>query len=146
MRVKVKIVDKRQQAIKEISEKYSHALASVIFQSANFCRNHAIQNIARGTKTGQLYTRNGIQHRASAVGEYPATDTGELIASIAVEIDTNKLGASVQATAPHAKYLEFGTSKMRARPFLQPSAEATRPRMKAFLRKMLSAGKKGGKK
>jgi HK97 gp10 family phage protein len=146
MKVKVKIVDKSQNSIKQARAKYSSALASVIFQSANFCRNHAIQNIARGTKTGRLYTRNGIQHQASAVGEYPATDTGELIASIAVEIDADKLGASVQATAPHAEYLEFGTSKMRARPFLQPSAEATRPRMRAFLRKVLGTGKKGGKK
>lgn len=128
----VRIVDKRQQAIRKIEEHYSEVLDKVVFQCATYTRNEAVTGIANGVKTGATYKRGNKTHTASAAGEYPATDTGELVKSISVKID--KGSADVQATAPHAMHLEFGTRNMEARPFLQPSLEATRGKVKSFLR------------
>lgn len=140
MSVKVKVIDKRQQAVRQIAENYEKHLASVVFQSATFCRNEAVTNIAQGVKTGKTYKRGNIIHTASAAGEYPATDTGELIEGITIKMDAGNMGASVESNAPYSAALEFGTRFMAARPFLQPSLEATRAQVKKFLRQIL--GKK----
>ena len=46
-------------------------------------------------------------------------DTGALRASISASADGNS--ASVTAGAPYAAYVEFGTCKMAAQPFLVPA-------------------------
>lgn len=82
----------------------------------------ARKKIMRGQKTGRVYGK----HRASAPGEPPASDTGNLQTSIDIDIDTDGMGASVIAVAAYAAMLEFGTSKMAPRPFLHPSLEEQR--------------------
>jgi len=71
--------------------------------------------------TGRTYTRGNITHTASAPGEPPAVDTGRLRASISFHTYTNyvDVGTNVEYAAP----LEFGTSKMAARPFLRPALQ-----------------------
>lgn len=54
----------------------------------------------------------------AARGSCPV-DTGALRASIAASAGGNS--ASVTAGAPYAAYVEFGTCKMAARPFLVPA-------------------------
>lgn len=53
-------------------------------------------------------------------------DTGRLRASIAQEIggDDDGLVARVGTNVEYAPYLEFGTSRMSARPFLRPALGA----------------------
>lgn len=53
-------------------------------------------------------------------------DTGELQDSIQAE--SEGLSGKAAATASHAWAVEGGTSKMPARPFAQPAAEASRNR------------------
>lgn len=115
---------------------YQDILDSTVKRGATFCRNHAINGIASGEKTGKTYKRGNKTHTASGPGEMPATDTGELISSI--NISSNGKGhAEVIADAEHAKYLEFGTVNMEARPFLHPSLEATRPKINAYIKQGL---------
>jgi HK97 gp10 family phage protein len=53
-------------------------------------------------------------------------DTGELKGSISTKVVKNKNDVTIklQAEADHAKYVEFGTVKMNAQPFLLPSLKA----------------------
>ena len=102
----------------------------------NEVRNTADQGITEGNKSGRTYTRRGISHTASAAGEYPAADTGVLHTNIFTDVDSNGLGGSVESRAKYSEFLEFGTSKMAARPFMQPSAEATRPKLRRRLREL----------
>lgn len=75
---------------------------------------------------GRTYRRRGIVHRASAPGAPPAVDTGQLRQSITHKLgkDTAGLYADVGTNLEKARYLETGTSRMAARPFLAPALPA----------------------
>lgn len=98
----------------------------------------AKENIQRGAKTGTVYKRRGVTHQASAKGEYPATDTGFLVANIGhttVKHEGTKYVAKVFSGAPYSKFLEFGTRKMGERPFLQPSLERNAEKIEVLFKK-----------
>ncbi len=59
-------------------------------------------------------------HTASQPGYAPNVDTGILRNSIQA-VATGTTAAAVVARAPYAVHLEFGTSKMAARPFFAPT-------------------------
>lgn len=84
-------------------------------------RNEALRLILQTAKTGTLYRMHGVVHRASAPGEPPASDTGRLVNSITTAYDEPKLSGVVSANTEYAPYLEYGTSKMEARPFMRPA-------------------------
>lgn len=86
-----------------------------------------VLSIQRGPKTGRLYTRGNVVHRASKAGETPASDTGALMQSIYHE-KTGDLSASVGSRLVYALFLEYGTTKMGARPFFRPAVERMRPK------------------
>lgn len=71
-------------------------------------------------KHGTAYFRGADVHHASAPGEAPADDTGDLYDSI----DSMQVGdvGYITASAPYADYLEHGTSRMAPRPFMGPAA------------------------
>lgn len=66
----------------------------------------------------------GYDHLASAPGDAPNTDTSRLVNSIKME--TTRSEVFVGSTVPYAQWLEFGTSRMAARPWLVPALEAKR--------------------
>jgi len=84
-----------------------------------------------GGRSGRVYIRAGRIHHASAPGEPPAIDTGNLINSIQVE--PTRTGAVVYSTSEYAPHLEFGTVKMGARPFFQPAVEREAPQFERDL-------------
>jgi HK97 gp10 family phage protein len=87
----------------------------------------ARQLILKGPKTGRIYVRRGrIRHRASAPGQPPASDTGTLVRSIVMDVDATKLTVSVGSNVKYAPYLELGTRRMKARPFLSLALENKR--------------------
>jgi len=102
----------------------------------------AIRGIQGGPATGRTYEKYTPRrtHQASAPGEFPMSDTGRLAASVAIE----GLGTNVVSVGTNVRYgpmLEFGTSNMRPRPWLTPSAErategVTRDAKKRYIQKM----------
>ena len=82
-----------------------------------------------GPKSGRLYGR----HQASAPGEMPAVDLGNLVANVNAEMVDQTNGIVHTGSVDYAVHLEYGTVRMAARPFMTPAAEAERP---AFLRGM----------
>ena len=124
--VKVKSIDPKYR---ETIQKYEKELSRIVKFGINDVRNIALQNISNGAKSGTVRSDG---HKQSAVGEYPATDTGYLISNINVIFETS-LSGRVESNADYSSHLEFGTSKMGARPFLQPSLEETRPKIKRMV-------------
>ena len=93
-----------------------------IFDLANETRNLAVAGISGGAKTGRTYRRGNVTHIASAPGQYPASDTGRLAGSIKAIISGTT--AIVGTNVAYGPMLEFGTSRMAARPWLLPSFKA----------------------
>lgn len=86
--------------------------------------------------TGRRYPRGKKTHQASAPGEPPAVDTGQLRASIRREkagLFTWRVGTGLE----HAPHLEYGTSKMAPRPFMRPALERAIPEMTQHLEREL---------
>lgn len=83
----------------------------------------AVDKILKGPKTGRIYRRRGVVHRASAPGQSPASDTGRLVNSRRIEVFEEQLRARLTFSTAYAAPLEFGTIKMEARPFLRNSLE-----------------------
>lgn len=91
-----------------------------IVETAYEIHNDAKKSLNEGGKSGKTYKkyRPRRTHKASAKGEAPATDTGNLVNSIKVNEQIG-LKAQVQAGAKYAGYLEDDLD----RPFMQPAYE-----------------------
>ena len=95
----------------------------------------AILRIQLPPKTGRRYRRGrGRYHQASAPGESPATDTGNLAGSIRTVQGTRRHTAVVTVGAEYAARLEFGDGRVAPRPFLGPAVEQERPHFEARMR------------
>lgn len=90
----------------------------------------------RSPKSGRIYRRRGRLHRASAPGEYPAVDTGNLIASMKSHQRKNEVGIGTNMF--YARFLRTGTSKMARRKMsdnaLREGIDASKGKHKGFVR------------
>ncbi len=96
----------------------------------------AKESIQKGG-TGILYEKYKPRrsHRASAPKEPPATDTGFLVSNISMNVKKEPNGViigQVISSAPYSEHLEFGTTNMTARPFMQPALEKNRRKIQAL--------------
>lgn len=138
VRVKVTRVNKSSQILK----KYERTVKNIVAAGAQDVRNTAVQSIQAHGSSGVTYTKYNPKrtHTASAPGSPPNSDTGYLANNIHFVIDSDGLGASVESRAEYSEYLEFGTSKMRARPFMQPALEENRPKIRSRFARLKSRG------
>lgn len=80
---------------------------------------NAVTSIQKGGRSGRIYKRGSVLHQSSAPSEAPKSDTGNLVSNITFEKNSMTVGS--RKDAPYGFWLEFGTSKMAARPWLQPA-------------------------
>lgn len=100
----------------------------------------AVSGIQQGPKTGRTYARDNVVHTASAPGQYPASDTGRLATSVRMEMpQAGNLVGRVGTAVAYGPMLEFGTSRMAARPWLMPSFERAKIGIEKELRARLEA-------
>lgn len=112
---KPKLVWKGQAAISRMRA----ASARGVEKAGRLYIQEVLRLIFDTPKTGQVY--NG--HQASAPGEPIASETGTYVNRFKIEVKQLKAGpvCRVSNTAPHAKLVEFGTSRMDARPTMRPA-------------------------
>lgn len=91
--------------------------------------------------TGRIYTRGGLTHQASAPGQAPAADAGDLIASYEIFVTLTPTGPAgiVGSTSPYAARLEYGGGNIAPRPALTPAMQAEAPNMVSAFESMLQA-------
>lgn len=82
---------------------------------------------ADGNPTGRYYRRGkSTVHRASAKGEPPAVDTGNLLGSVQAEFNERDLAGEISLNV-YGWYLETGFErgdvKVDARPWIMPSLD-----------------------
>src|SRR5262249_49879155 len=140
--VQIEGLDKLAQASSEIKQAVANEVEKGLFASAQKVRTEAITSIQNGQKSGRLYKRRTVIHRASAPGEAPATDTGRLANSITAYNGGNGEAFTVagRGTALYAPLLEFGTSKMAPRPFMVPALEKSKAWIVARLQDAVRRG------
>lgn len=63
--------------------------------------------------------------------------TGQTASSINTEISDGGLTATVQPTTEYAPYVEYGTRKMTAEPFVKPAFDEQEQKFKNDLRKLV---------
>ena len=126
---------------REILRQYTGKTREIIGRAGNLVRNTAVTSIQQGAKSGVVYEKYNPRrtHRASAAGQPPATDTGFLVNNIVLKIDGDKLGAGVESRADYSAFLEFGTSKMAARPFMQPALESNKRKIRQLAKSIIKA-------
>jgi len=78
--------------------------------------------------------RTALDVEARAKG-YAAVDTGEMRAGI--NSAHSGLSATVNAPVEHSLFIEYGTSKMSAQPFMRPAAEAGGPAFQAAVAELI---------
>ena len=128
---RVKSINPRYKAI---LQQYEKQIKNDIANAGNLVRNTAIKSIHTHQSSGVTYGK----HTASKAGSPPNTDTGHLADNIFINIDNDKLGVSVESRADYSKALEFGTSKMGARPFMQPALEENKNKINRLFKNLRS--------
>ena len=96
-------------------------------------------NIQQSPASGRIYTLSNPsrKHQASAPGEPPATDLGDLVNSIAFKM-VGELTGVVEVGSDHGAVQEFGGKNMAARPYLGPAVQQVLPSFEANIRRALS--------
>ena len=135
---KIGVIVTRKSRTRQLLPQYLDQAKQIVAAGGNMVRNTAVQSIQSHQSSGRVYEKYNPRrtHTASTAGNPPNTDTGFLVNNIHVIIDPDGLGASVESRADYSEALEFGTSKMGARPFLQPALEENRSKIRAMYRRM----------
>ena len=122
---------------KRLVENPERHLKKLIQQATTLVEGEAKASIMKGGSgiTYQKYNPRR-QHTASAAGEPPASDTGFLVGSISSSVRSqgSTVIGQIVASAPYAKHLEFGTSNIEPRPYMQPALERNRPFIKRMFK------------
>ena len=128
--IQVKGFKKVMASLKNLEQDLEKPFREVIVGGAQLIRGEAIKSIQSGPKSGRIYEKYNPRrtHRASAPGQAPASDTGNLVRNIAVKMESRDQVAVV-SSAPYSQFLEFGTSKMLPRPFLFPATQRSKKKI-----------------
>lgn len=126
--VEVLGVQELEANMEKLAKKFSQDIVEAAIASGEIVRTEAIesiQEVSRGDDV-ERYREGGnsYMHTASKVGDAPNTDTGALVRSVQVEVGTKYV--YVGSSLDYAKWLEFGTRRMGARPWLNPALERKR--------------------
>ena len=127
IQIEVRNVEKAIRNIKHLFNESNKPMNNILLGAAQEIRKEAVRSIQQDPKTGIVYQKYNPrrQHRASAPGQAPASDTGNLVSKIIVK-QKSKNVTQVESGADYSKFLEYGTSKMEPRPFLFPAFEKSR--------------------
>ena len=125
--INVKNVEKVMGQLRKLNRQLEPDFQEVVKGGGQLIRGEAIKSIQTGSKSGIVYQKYNPrrEHRASAPGESPASDTGNLVSKIKVKQKT-KNRVWVESNADYSAYLEYGTSKMQPRPYMLPAFEKSR--------------------
>ena len=125
--LKVKNLKKVLSQLNRLQKDMEVPFQEIVKGGGQLIRGEAIKSIQTGSKSGVMYQMYNPrrEHRASAPGEAPASDTGNLVSKIIVKQKSKDI-TSVESNADYSAYLEYGTSKMEARPFMLPAFEKSK--------------------
>jgi len=105
--------------------------------------DHAAERVEYAARMLQNYLRRKLlAHRSppsSAPGAWPHYRLGHLARNVQMEFDRATCTARVGTNVPYGKWLEFGTRKMRSRPWLSRGVRERRSAIKRVLTHRMAA-------
>lgn len=104
--------------LKRMAQRTPQAVARALYAGGQLIELDAERSITAGSISG-------AGHIPSAPGQPPNADTRFLDSNIETSVGGPGL-VKVTSHAPYSAALEYGTSKMAARPFMRPAAERNR--------------------
>ena len=119
-------IDVHNTAVKSIQKKGKGEVYDITF----FTKNG--KSIPAGLRTGQNLSAT---HQASKPGDPPASDTGTGANSIKFKF--GKLSAVVWTDQKYMAWLEFGTRRIEARPWLLPSLKINEKKFRKRIDKLI---------
>ena len=132
MTAKVKIV---KSNVKEVLASMAGDRLGKAVMAGGFVLETAVKvSMSAASHTGYVYGK----HQASAPGETPAVDTGILVNSINTELvssSATEAWSQVGTGVEYAEPLEFGTSRMKPRPFMRPAYDHNVEKIKDAIRR-----------
>lgn len=112
-------------------------VGKAVLAAADLIRRDAQISITAGSVSGK-------SHTPSKPGEPPNNDTGNLADDANIRSErTGLTEAEVSSNATYSAALEFGTSKMAARPFMQPAADKNRKKATALVQEAVKRVARG---
>ena len=124
---------------KKLNKKLQDNKVKTFVTRATLMVEGTVQKSIKQKGTGRVYPRKGQPpHIASVAGKPPATDSGFLGQNITFNVEKKSDGSvvgQVISAAPYSAHLEFGTTQMKARPFMQPALEQNRRKIHAMFKK-----------
>lgn len=110
--------------IPQIQASLRPSLSAVVRKTA-FDVEAEVKKEMRAPKSGRVYRRGSRSHQASAPGQAPAVDYGQLINSIQVD-NVTELKSTVGTNVEYAMPLEYGSRRIAPRPVWRPVIEKLR--------------------
>lgn len=118
-----------QRQLRRLSDDLRDEAGKAVLATAVELRADIVRSIQRGPASGITYKKSNPTrtHTASSEGQPPMSDTGRLANSITFD-RVGDLTATVGSELAYAPWLEYGTSRMAARPFFRPAVERMTPK------------------
>lgn len=113
--------DRHLRRLKRLSTEAQKVAGKIVFVGADMVRAEAFRGVSAGSVSGK-------NHVSSAPGEFPNRDTGGLQNGFKTD-QTGPLSAEFRSETEYSEALEFGTSKMQARPHVRPARDAAEPKI-----------------
>lgn len=128
--------------MRKLGQMGEDAIEEVIFDLVSDTHTIAVQGVQSGPATGRTYQKYNPRrtHKASAPGEYPMSDTGNFASAIhAIYPGPGNLHGAVGTGDKRGPWFEFGTSRMRPRPWLLRSFERAQIGLEQELKRKFEA-------
>lgn len=104
--------------LKRMAQRTPRQVAAKLYEAGQLIELDAERSITAGSVSG-------INHVPSAPGQPPNADTRKLDSNIETSVGGPGL-VIVESKAEYSAALEYGTSRMEARPFMRPAVERNR--------------------
>ena len=134
--INIKGLSELSAQIKILGSAAELAVEEIVEDVAINTHSIAVKGIASQPASGKIYGK----HQASAAGQFPMTDTGFLASNVKFEFRT-KQNAIVGTDVKYGKNLEFGMSRVAARPWLGRSFNQAIEKARGKLKRSFEANR-----
>ena len=126
--------NKQKRVVTELGKSLSQCCATIQREAMEEMRDTTVDE-------SKTYGKKG--HHPSVPGAFPSVDSGTLRRSVTYQVDEKNLVGYVGSNLkdpPYGAFLEYGTSRMKPRPWLKPATEKSKETIEKILAGAVKVG------